>query len=246
MSHVFTCASVPTHTSIIKLSINQFSTSIHYRDHTTSQQPNHKSNCHQVVTSSCCEKQSRFSRTTSSLQRRISTTRAFQPEPTRCSENNTHCNKCSLSQLVKTTTFKTHFTIHHLSLLIAARAFLRPKAHKAKLTHCSEFQPHCSEFHQLSKHPRLSSTQTTCYKFYFVVDVKLHLPCSRKSPSFAREMLHALGTIDGSFSNFYNKVHLSIAVQHHIQHSRLHFIILKHILKQNPQLYFKSFPNLLS
>ena len=48
--------------------------------------------------------------------------------------------------------------------------------------------------------------QTTYYKFRFA-DLKLHLPHFRESPSFACEMLHTFGTIDGFLTTFYNPIH---------------------------------------
>ena len=150
------------------------------------------------------------------------------------------------------TTLKTHFTIHHSSLLIVARStlatrvLLTPKAHEAELTCYNELQTRCNEFYQLSKYPRLTTTQTTCYKFCFVGDVKLHLPHSRKSHSFACETLHAFGTIDGFSTTFYNKVQTSISTQTSYSILTTSFIILKHVLKQNTQLLLQIFPDLFS
>ena len=66
----------------------------------------------------------------SSLQRWTPTTRAFQPEPTRCSENYTRCNKCSLSQPNRAWNSK-------LNLLFTSEPF-----------RCGENSTHCSECSQ--------------------------------------------------------------------------------------------------
>ena len=79
ISYVYACASVPTCTSIIKLSNYQFSLSTHYHIRTISQQPIHMSNCHKAVTSRYDEKETCCSRTTSSLQQRASTIRVTNP-----------------------------------------------------------------------------------------------------------------------------------------------------------------------
>ena len=124
------------------------------------------------------------------------------------------------------------------------RVLSTSKVHKVELTYCSKPQPRRSEFHQLSRNPRLPSIQTTYYKFHFAVDVKLHLPRFQKSHSFACEMLHAFGTIDSFSTIFYNKVHfinihtniilkLLNIIQHsyHLRLAKLHPFILFTFLK---------------
>ena len=84
------------------------------------------------------------------------------------------------------------------------------------------------------------------YKSYFAVDIKLHLPRSRKSPSFAYDTLHALGKIHRSLPTFYNQVHL-INVYPNITHNSEHYLTyLIHASKQFTQIaHLNLFTNFL-
>ena len=117
MSHVYACISVPPCTLLSNCYNYQFSPNIHDHTNTTSQHLYHTLKYHKVVTSRYGEKKSRCSGTTSSLQRRTLTSRVFQPEPTRCSENNTRCSECTLSQSTKS-------QISRQNLLFSNRVYL--------------------------------------------------------------------------------------------------------------------------